>query len=344
MRTHLSQAEKRRHRYEKQRAFLNAVEIYCDAVSSLSRNLALVTLASRGFLALREYLTSYTQSMDFTALNAETQALLFDLAGVRYCLDIEGSRVTVSRSGAEADYGAEVARTFAKFSQDAANEHRFTLPSDGDLNPVEAVIMDLVAKLYPSVFSWLEEYCSRRRDYLDRTIREFDREVQFYLACLEQIDRFKRAGLRFCYPTVTTQSKEIYGYEVFDLALANKDEELSRMSTIVDQLKPNSMLLFNESFASTNQREAAEIARQIVRALLETGIKVVYVTHLFDLAHQFYLAKMDTALFLRAERLEDGHRTFRLMEGEPLPTSYGEDLYRRIFSTSPQAAAAAPRV
>jgi len=109
------------------------------------------------------------------------------------------------------------------------------------------------------------------------------------------------------------------------------DEELNRMSSIVDNMTPNSIVLLNESFASTNEREGSEIARQIVRALLETGIKVVYVTHLFDLAQGYYLAKMDSALFLRAERLADGRRTFRLVEGEPLPTSYGEDLYRRIF-------------
>jgi hypothetical protein len=109
------------------------------------------------------------------------------------------------------------------------------------------------------------------------------------------------------------------------------DEELSRMSAIVDNMTPNSILLLNESFASTNEREGSEIARQIVRALLETGIKVIYVTHLFDLAQGFYLAKIDASLFLRAERLADGRRTFRLVEGEPLPTSYGEDLYRRIF-------------
>jgi DNA mismatch repair ATPase MutS len=109
------------------------------------------------------------------------------------------------------------------------------------------------------------------------------------------------------------------------------DEELNRMSLIVDKLTSSSMVLFNESFASTNEREGSEIARQIVRALLEKRIKVFYVTHLFDLAQGFHLANMDTALFLRAERLGDGRRTFRLVEGEPLPTSYGEDLYRRIF-------------
>jgi hypothetical protein len=118
------------------------------------------------------------------------------------------------------------------------------------------------------------------------------------------------------------------------------DEELSRMSSAVDKITPNSLILFNESFASTNEREGSEIARQIVRALLETGIKVFYVTHMFDLAQGFYPARMDTALFLRAERLADGQRTFRLVEGEPLPTSYGEDLYGRIFGAVRDAAPA----
>jgi hypothetical protein len=113
------------------------------------------------------------------------------------------------------------------------------------------------------------------------------------------------------------------------------DEELSRMSSIVDDLSPNSIVLLNESFASTNEREGSEIARQIVRALLERGIKVFYVTHLFDLAQGFHRAKMDAALFLRAERLADGRRTFRLVEGEPLPTSHAEDLYRRVFGIVP---------
>jgi DNA mismatch repair ATPase MutS len=109
------------------------------------------------------------------------------------------------------------------------------------------------------------------------------------------------------------------------------DEELRRMSSVIENISPNSMILLNESFASTNEREGSEIARQIVRALLETGVKVLYVTHMFDLAQGFYLAGMRDALYLRAERLADGQRTFRLIEGEPLPTSYGQDLYGRIF-------------
>jgi DNA mismatch repair ATPase MutS len=109
------------------------------------------------------------------------------------------------------------------------------------------------------------------------------------------------------------------------------DEELSRMSDIVDNIVQNSMVLFNESFAATNEREGSEIARQIVCALLERHIKVFFVTHLYELAHGFYEQKRQNAIFLRAERQLDGGRTFKLIEGEPLQTSFGQDLYDKIF-------------
>jgi hypothetical protein len=112
------------------------------------------------------------------------------------------------------------------------------------------------------------------------------------------------------------------------------DEELSRMSDIADNITANCMALFNESFAATNEREGSEIASQIVRALLEKRIKVFFVTHQYEFAHGFYDQKMENAIFLRAERQDDGARTFKLIEGEPLQTSYGEDLYNRIFGTA----------
>ena len=109
------------------------------------------------------------------------------------------------------------------------------------------------------------------------------------------------------------------------------DEELGRMRAVVRNVKAGGVVLFNESFASTNEREGSEIGRGIVHALIEKNIKVFFVTHLFDLAWGFWHERLPDALFLRAERLPDGGRTFRLMEGKPLSTSFGEDLFRRIF-------------
>ena len=110
------------------------------------------------------------------------------------------------------------------------------------------------------------------------------------------------------------------------------DEELSRMSDVVDQLSPHSLLLFNESFAATNDREGSEIARQVVLALLDKPVKIFFVTHLYEFARGFHNKRIEHTLFLRAERQPDGTRTFKLVEGEPLQTSFGKDLYDRIFT------------
>jgi hypothetical protein len=118
------------------------------------------------------------------------------------------------------------------------------------------------------------------------------------------------------------------------------DEELARMSEIASHITPNCLLLCNESFAATNEREGSEIARQVARALIEAGVKVLFVTHMFDLANGFYRQGLDAALFLRAERGFEGASPFKLAEGEPLPTSYGEDSYRKVFGDSVDAAVA----
>jgi DNA mismatch repair ATPase MutS len=221
MRDSLAQSEKLHYKYQKHRWFLYAAEVYCAAVSRLTRDLTTTELFSRGFLAFREYLTRYTESADFTSLVAETEKLRADLLGIRYGLRIKGNRIEVQPYATEADYGAEVLRTFEKFKEGAPKDYRFEFYSAPEMNHIEAVILDMVAHLFPEIFSSLDEYCDRHSGYLDSTVKVFDREVQFYVACLEHVDRYKAAGLSFCYPVVTAWCKEVYGHEVFDLALAN---------------------------------------------------------------------------------------------------------------------------
>ena len=76
-----------------------------------------------------------------------------------------------------------------------------------------------------------------------------------------------------------------------------------------------------------------EVARDLEDpALVESRVRVLSVTHLYELARGFYVAERENVLFLSAERREGGARTFKLREGKPLPTSFGEDLYERIFT------------
>jgi len=108
------------------------------------------------------------------------------------------------------------------------------------------------------------------------------------------------------------------------------DDELRRMSVIATRLTAGSIVLFNESFAGTNEREGSEIGYQIVRALLDSQVRVFFVTHRYDFAERFHRQLADSTLFLRADRQSAGQRNYRLAVAPPLPTSFGVDMYHRL--------------
>ena len=222
MRSYLALSDKLYYKYHKEGWFLEALKIYCEAVACLLRDLNLADLKSRGLLAFREYLTNYTASGRFSSLTAETINLKTDLAKVKYCLTIKGSRIKVRKYESEIDYSADVEKTFERFKQGAVKDYRAKFPIESGMNHVEAGILDLVAKLYPEIFLNLDRYCANNRNYLDKTIAAFDREIQFYIAYLEYIAKIKQAGLKFCYPQFAVTDKNIHNYEGFDMALAHK--------------------------------------------------------------------------------------------------------------------------
>jgi DNA mismatch repair protein MutS len=366
MRKHLAQAKKLRYEQQQQRWFLDAVDVYGEAVGALADELTQAPLDSRGLGAFRQYLTAYRNSERFTGLVSQTGNLLEGLASVRYCVHIRGNRVKVSNYDDEADYSAEVTETFAKFRQGAVKDHRVKLPQWADMNHVEAQILRLVAQLHPEVFVALDDFCTHQVDFVDPVIGAFDREVQFYLAYLEYIQRFQAAGLAFCYPEVTAQPGEVYAEDAFDLALANKavpersavvpngfslkglerilvvtgpnqggkttfarmvgqlhylaslgvpvpgrrarlllpdqvfthfereedlanlrgklEDELVRIHDILGRATASSVIVMNESFASTTLRDALVVGTAVIQQLLQLGCLGVYVTFVDELA------------------------------------------------------------
>jgi DNA mismatch repair protein MutS len=366
MRKYLALAEKLRYRYQKEEWFLEAADIYRQAVSTLAAALAELSPGSRGFTAFRRYLADYTHSEAFTGLAADIAKVTGALAAVRYCITIKGSRVRVTRYAGEADYSAEVQRTFAKFASGAVRDYRVGFRNLADMDHVEAQILDLVARLYPDEFAALDGFCARHASYLDDTIRVFDREVQFYSAYLDFIAPMKKAGLEFCYPAVSADSKEISARDAFDLALAAKlmpeapavvrndfhlrgperifvvtgpnhggkttfarmfgqlhylaslgypvpareaalflpdrvfthfereedlatlrgrfEDELVRIRRVLDQATPDSIVVMNESFASTTLRDALFTGERVLDQMTRLGLLGVYVTFVDELS------------------------------------------------------------
>ncbi|GBE14257.1 endonuclease MutS2 [bacterium BMS3Abin14] len=222
MRQYLGMLDKLFNKYNKEGWFLEAVSIYCETVQCLLHDLGSIELTSQGFMDFREFLTTYAGSESFTSLMTETTKLKSDLSTVKYCIRIKGNRVDVRKYESENDYSAEVEKTFEKFKKGTARDYRAKFSIRSSMSHVEADILNLIGRLYPDIFMNLDNYCAKNGIFVDETIEVFDREIQFYVAYLDHIAKFKRAGLKFCYPQISNKDRKIYNHEGFDLALANK--------------------------------------------------------------------------------------------------------------------------
>lgn len=220
VRRYLKMVEKLDSYYHKQGWSLESALGYCEAVNQLLHSLEQVELKSRGFLAFRAYMTDYVHSHAFQALQKEAQKVKDGLSDVKYSVIIQGGRFSVRRYEGETDYSVDVVQTFEKFKQGAVNNYLSDLYSGSGMNHIEAKILEFVALLYPKPFAALGQFCADHSQFIDDTIRIFDREIQFYIAYLDFIADIKSKGLNFCYPQVGA-SREIYDYEGFDLALAH---------------------------------------------------------------------------------------------------------------------------
>lgn len=209
-------------RYERERWFLAAVQEYGMAVTRLSTALSALELQSRGLRGLADYVCAYVAGEPFRTLVGEADALVAELAAIRYELLIRDGDITVLPDRGGGDFSAVVEATFARFGQGAVHEYRVRLPDAGRLNHVEAQVLDGVARLHPTAFAALDAFCARHATYMDPRLARFDREGQFCLAYLAYIGRLREAGLDFCYPELSTAPGDLYADAGFDVALASR--------------------------------------------------------------------------------------------------------------------------
>lgn len=209
-----------RHPLQRRRWFLDATLAWCDTVATLSEALAGAGPRSAALRAFHAHLAAHVASAEFDSLRAEGAELARRLAAVSYTAHVRGSHVTVADFEGEADLGHEVAETFRRFRRDT-EPRRFRIPSHQDADTVEAQVLGAVAELHRELFGELARFCEARRDFLEPAVRRFDREIRFYLAYRDLMERLRAVGLSFCLPRVA-DGDGVLARECFDIALAAK--------------------------------------------------------------------------------------------------------------------------
>ena len=189
--------------HERERWILDAASRYREGVERLLRSLNEARIASQGLMAFRDYLENYVRSAGFCALIDDVSNLRVKLASITYSVVIDGGSLNVRAPQDEGDLVVAIHETFARFRQGASKSYLLTFHEQFGMNHIEAKVLEFVALLYPDAFTELDRFAETHAAFIDPVVERFDREIQFYLACLEFARKIESAGLPMCVPKVS---------------------------------------------------------------------------------------------------------------------------------------------
>jgi hypothetical protein len=114
-------------------------------------------------------------------------------------------------------------------------------------------------------------------------------------------------------------------------------EEAQRLSDLFALATPHSLILLNESLASTSPGESLYLARDLVRILRRLGARAIYATHLHDLAAGVDDLNAETPgdsaiiSLVSLASADDGEvrQTYHIVPGPPRGLSYAREIAAR---------------
>ena len=119
--------------------------------------------------------------------------------------------------------------------------------------------------------------------------------------------------------------------------LGRLGEESKRLSEIFESATQYSLLLLNESLATTNVAEGLYIAKDVVKAMRYLGTRAVFNTHMHDLARNLDKVNSEVEGDSRIESMvtgvENGNRSFKVFIAPPQGVSYARDIAQKYGVT-----------
>ncbi len=121
--------------------------------------------------------------------------------------------------------------------------------------------------------------------------------------------------------------------------LGRLGEESKRLSEIFAAATGNSLLLFNESLATTSFAEGLYIAKDVVKALRYLGARTIFNTHMHELAMELETMNSlegDLKVASLITGIHDGQRSYKVFLAPPEGVSYAKDIAEKYGVTFDQ--------
>lgn len=129
--------------------------------------------------------------------------------------------------------------------------------------------------------------------------------------------------------------------------LGRLGEESKRLSEIFAQATDRSLLLFNESLATTNFEEGLYIAKDVVKSLHYLGARTIFNTHMHELAMNLdelnASEPSDSCVASLITGIENGQRSYKVFVSPPCGQSYAKDIAKKYGVTYSQIKATIDR-
>ena len=184
VREYIDFSEKSHNTFQSQKWFLDAASLYCKSITSLYNSLLTKEIHSSGLLSFKSWLSSYINTNNFKELCFETNNLNMIFDGIKYSIQVERGKITIDTDIIQEDYCESLNKTF-----EGINDVEYNFPisffTGFEMCTLEVKILEIVRNDNKKAFDKLEVYCKNHIGFLDKTIQNFDREIQFYISYLE---------------------------------------------------------------------------------------------------------------------------------------------------------------
>ncbi|MCX8058791.1 MAG: hypothetical protein N3A58_05210 [Spirochaetes bacterium] len=216
--------------------FLKSALIYCNEIIEFANYINNFEFNSIGLINLKNYLNNYIENEGFKKFSKYAFDLENEIKSIKFILIIDYGKITVKKYKSYPPYKDKIFKTFNNFICKDNNISEIKILGDNfiltntNVNHIEENILKLVFKLYPQIFSKLNNFSENYFNFFDSTLINISQEIPFYYLYIEIIEKLKNKNLSFSIPELNKKNKIEKIINSFDINLAinsiNKENKI----------------------------------------------------------------------------------------------------------------------